>query len=272
MGRRQLRNRKKGGGLNANERGGPIEPNLPPPNRGQQNRTDRGDEGVYVRGPNAEKRADPIEPNLPPPNRKDEGVYVELKPENQNRFWKNLHKLSPAARLHSAGKEWFVRRRGKKRLNNDTKKAGHQAARGAWASWAAAKDRTPWPGDDGAEYSYVGRSVGRSAEETAAYDLLGVTPDATWDEIKTKYRGMARKMHPDKNPDNEEATANFQKLSEAYKVLEDKLAPSAQMGGGKKNKRNTRRKNTRRKNTRRKNTRRKNKTNKIRQRKRTRRR
>jgi len=54
------------------------------------------------------------------------------------------------------------------------------------------------------------------------YDILGVSKDATGDEIKKAYRKVAMKFHPDRNPDNQEAEASFKEAAEAYSVLSDR--------------------------------------------------
>ena len=51
------------------------------------------------------------------------------------------------------------------------------------------------------------------------YKVLGVSKDATSDEIKKAYRKLARKLHPDINPNDKEAHVKFQQLNEANEVL-----------------------------------------------------
>ncbi|MDD6210360.1 MAG: J domain-containing protein [Bacteroidales bacterium] len=53
------------------------------------------------------------------------------------------------------------------------------------------------------------------------YKILGVNKNASQDEIKKAYKTLARKHHPDLNPDNEEAKKRFQEINEANEVLSD---------------------------------------------------
>jgi molecular chaperone DnaJ len=64
------------------------------------------------------------------------------------------------------------------------------------------------------------------SEKRDYYEILEVTKTADKTEIKSAYRRLAIKFHPDKNPDNPEAEEKFKEASEAYDVLsyEDKRA------------------------------------------------
>lgn len=53
------------------------------------------------------------------------------------------------------------------------------------------------------------------------YEVLGIEKTATQGQIKSAYRKLAMKYHPDKNPGNEEASDKFKELSTAYAVLSD---------------------------------------------------
>src|SRR5499426_4517740 len=53
------------------------------------------------------------------------------------------------------------------------------------------------------------------------YETLGVGRNAKEDEIKKTYRKLARKYHPDLNPNNKQAEEKFKEVQEAYEVLGD---------------------------------------------------
>jgi molecular chaperone DnaJ len=77
------------------------------------------------------------------------------------------------------------------------------------------------------------------------YEVLGVNRDASEEDIKKAYRKLAMKYHPDRNPDNAKAEAQFKEAKEAYEILSDAdkraaydrfghagVDPSQGMGGG----------------------------------------
>src|SRR5947207_10697731 len=53
------------------------------------------------------------------------------------------------------------------------------------------------------------------------YELLGVTPHATLQEIKRRFRALAREHHPDVAGDSPQSHERFIRISEAYQVLGD---------------------------------------------------
>ena len=59
------------------------------------------------------------------------------------------------------------------------------------------------------------------AEKRDYYEVLGVNKGASEAEIKSAYRKMAKKYHPDLNPGDAEAEKNFKEVSEAYEILSD---------------------------------------------------
>src|SRR5271165_256721 len=59
------------------------------------------------------------------------------------------------------------------------------------------------------------------ASKRCYYEVLEVTREADEDTIKTSYRRLAMKFHPDRNPGDQEAEARFKEAAEAYEVLRD---------------------------------------------------
>lgn len=60
-----------------------------------------------------------------------------------------------------------------------------------------------------------------TTEKKDYYEVLGVSRDASVDEIKKAYRRLALKYHPDKNPGDTQAEESFKEAAEAYAILSD---------------------------------------------------
>ena len=53
------------------------------------------------------------------------------------------------------------------------------------------------------------------------YDILGLPKSASDSEIKSSYRKLAMKYHPDRNPGDKKAEDNFKETAQAYEILKD---------------------------------------------------
>ena len=68
------------------------------------------------------------------------------------------------------------------------------------------------------------------------YSTLGVERKASEEDVKKAYKALAKKWHPDKNPNNQDvATRKFKEVSEAYQVLGDSVKRREYDRGGDRN-------------------------------------
>jgi len=63
------------------------------------------------------------------------------------------------------------------------------------------------------------------------YKVLGVSPDASDEEIKSAYRRLAKQYHPDRNPNNPEAAKKMQEINAAYEQIKDPNKSWQRSGG-----------------------------------------
>ena len=83
------------------------------------------------------------------------------------------------------------------------------------------------------------------ADKRDYYEVLGLSKGASESEIKSAFRKMAMKYHPDRNPGDKEAEEKFKEVNEAYSILSDPekkskydqfgfagVDPNAGFGGG----------------------------------------
>ena len=79
---------------------------------------------------------------------------------------------------------------------------------------------------------YASRWINRATRMPDYYSTLGVDRKASEEDVKKAYKALAKKWHPDKNPDNQEvATRKFKEVSEAYQVLGDSVKRREYDGG-----------------------------------------
>ena len=64
------------------------------------------------------------------------------------------------------------------------------------------------------------------------YSVLGVSPNASDEEVKAAYRKLAKKYHPDLNPGDENAARKMNEINAAYDQIKNPQAQQESYGGG----------------------------------------
>lgn len=125
----------------------------------------------------------------------------------------------PAPKSPNSPERWMFCQRHAAEYN-----AGWDYFAGLDAEEAAAREAEETRDNSGfkeaAHYGWAGSGDGsRSRDELRALDLLELTPDADFEEVKKAYRAKAKLVHPDVRPGDEDAAKAFQALQLAYEVL-----------------------------------------------------
>ncbi len=102
--------------------------------------------------------------------------------------------------------------------------AGWDYFAGLDAEEAAARENEERQHSEGfresAHYGWATSGDGsRSRDELRALDVLGLEPDADFEDVKKAWRAKAKEVHPDVRPGDEDAAKAFQALQLAYEVL-----------------------------------------------------
>ncbi len=151
-------------------------------------------------------------------------AYLEARDNKEwdpkTREWFTYDLNEEAARVLSESEEDF--------LTNKKKAAAEAKAKegGTGAGDAAG-------GDGKADKPQEASRPSRKVKDPSYYELLGVPTNATAGEIKRGYYVKARKLHPDKNPNDPQAQQRFQEVGAAYQVLSDEGLRERYDRGGK---------------------------------------
>jgi len=94
-------------------------------------------------------------------------------------------------------------------------------------------DRLAAESKEGKNLSASGNMMEKKVKDREFYDLLSVSTNATPGEMKKAYYKEARKVHPDKCPDDPDAAEKFQNLGHAYQILSNEQSRAAYDKNGK---------------------------------------